>query len=277
MPYADSDGVRLYYEETGSGYPILFIHEYAGDYLSWEPQLRYFSRRYRCIAYNARGYPPSDVPESGDAYGQNRATDDAHNVLAHLGIARAHIVGLSMGGFATAHFGMRYGAEARSLVVGGCGYGSAPEDHATFGVWSHEIADQIDATGMADFGPGYFDTPARETLKRKVPREFDESLRRFREHSVIGAAMHMRHVQGERPSLWDFEDQLGALAMPVLIVNGDVDDACHKTGAYLKRTIPDSGHWMLPDTGHAINLEEPELFNQGLERFFAAAEVRSPA
>ncbi len=277
MPYVDSDGPRLYYEETGAGYPILFIHEYAGDYLSWEPQLRYFSRRYRCIAYNARGYPPSDVPETADSYGQDQATDDAHRVLAHLGIERAHVVGLSMGGFAAAHFGMRYGAASRSLVIGGCGYGSAPDDHETFAEWCRDTADWIDAVGMAEFGPEYFDTPARETLKRKVPREFDESLRRFSEHAAIGAAMHMRHVQGERPSLWDFERRLAALAMPVLIVNGDVDEQCHVTGGYLKRTIPDAGHWMLPDTGHAINLEEPELFNQGLDRFFAAAEARSPA
>ena len=63
MPYADSGGVRLYYEEVGKGTPIVFVHEFADDLRSWEPQMRYFSRRYRCIAYNARGYPPSDVPE----------------------------------------------------------------------------------------------------------------------------------------------------------------------------------------------------------------------
>lgn len=277
MAFADSDGVRLYYEETGEGYPILFIHEYAGDYLSWEPQLRYFSRRYRCIAYNARGYPPSDVPETADGYGQDHATDDAWRVLAHLGIERAHIVGLSMGGFAAVHFGMRYGHAARSLVVGGCGYGSAPEDHEAFADVARAYADRIEEIDMAAFGADYFTHPARETLRRKVPREFAESLKRFCEHSTLGAAMTMRYFQGERPSLWDFEDQLGALAMPVLIVNGDVDDMCHKTGGYLKNAIPDSGHWMLPDTGHAINLEEPELFNQGLERFFTAAEARSPA
>ena len=141
MPYVESDGPRLYYEETGDGYPILFIHEYAGDYLSWEPQLRYFSRRYRCIAYNARGYPPSDVPETADAYGQDEATDDAYRVLAHLGIARAHVVGLSMGGFAAAHFGMRHGDAARSLVIAGCGYGSAPDDHETFAEWCRDNAD----------------------------------------------------------------------------------------------------------------------------------------
>ncbi len=58
MPYANSDDVRLYYEEVGKGTPIVFVHEFADDLYSWEPQIRFFSRRYRCIAYNARGYPP---------------------------------------------------------------------------------------------------------------------------------------------------------------------------------------------------------------------------
>ena len=62
MSYADAEGVKLYVEETGTGYPIIFVHEFAGDYRSWRPQVQFFSRRYRTIAYNARGYPPSDVP-----------------------------------------------------------------------------------------------------------------------------------------------------------------------------------------------------------------------
>ena len=69
MPYATTDdGVKLYYEETGTGTPIVFVHEFAGDVRSWEPQLRYFGRRYRCVAYNARGYPPSEVPATVDKY-----------------------------------------------------------------------------------------------------------------------------------------------------------------------------------------------------------------
>jgi pimeloyl-ACP methyl ester carboxylesterase len=67
---ATDDGVKLHYEEAGSGSPIVFVHEFAGDARSWEPQLRHFSRRYRCIAYNARGYPPSDVPEDVERYSQ---------------------------------------------------------------------------------------------------------------------------------------------------------------------------------------------------------------
>ena len=109
MPHVTADdGVKIYYEDTGTGFPIVFVHEFAGDFRSYEAQVRYFARRYRCIAYNARGYPPSDVPDDEQAYSQDRARDDVRAVLDGLRIDQAHIVGISMGGFATLHFGMAY-------------------------------------------------------------------------------------------------------------------------------------------------------------------------
>ena len=275
MPYADSGGVRLYYEEAGDGYPVLFVHEFAGDHASWEPQMRYFSRRYRCIAYGARGYPPSEVPQGGDAYGQDQAVADAVAVLRHLSIARTHIVGLSMGAFCTVHFGMRHAAMARSLVVVGCGYGAPPGEHEGFSRQCREFADRIDAAGWAEIAKDYAQGATRLRFKAKNPRGWLEFADRLCEHDSVGAAMHMRHVQGGRPSLWHFVDALKALPMPVLVVNGDEDEPCLETGLFLKRTIADCGHWILPTTGHTINLEEPELFNLGLERFFAEAEARS--
>ena len=122
MPHLTTDdGVKLFYEETGGGIPIVFVHEFAGDCRSYEMQMRYFGQRYRCIAYNARGYPPSDVPEDGEKYSQKRACDDIRAVLDALKIDKAHIAGLSMGGFAALHFGFNYPDRARSLVVAGCG------------------------------------------------------------------------------------------------------------------------------------------------------------
>ena len=103
------EGVKLYYEETGQGFPIVFVHEFAGDHRSYEPQVRYFARRYRCITYNARGYPPSDVPNDEPAYSQERARDDIRSVLDGLGIDLAHIVGISMGGFGALHLGAKLG------------------------------------------------------------------------------------------------------------------------------------------------------------------------
>ena len=275
--YADADGVRLYCEETGTGYPVVFVHEFAGDTASWEPQVRYFSRRYRCVTYNARGYPPSDVPENPDSYGQARAADDIAAVLDRFGIDRAHVVGLSMGGFATVHFGLRHPGRARSLVVAGCGYGAPPETHADFAASARANADLIEEIGMEAFAPDYSEAEARLTLKRKDRRGFDDYLAQFTAHSALGSAMHMRHVQGARPSLWDFAGPLAALAMPVLVVSGDTDGDCLETGIFLKRTIPDCGLWIAPDTGHAVNLEEPDAFNRELAAFFAAAEARSAA
>src|SRR5262245_66657248 len=107
MAYAMAeDGVRLYYEETGAGRPVIFVHEFAGDARSWEPQMRHFGKRYRAIAFNARGFPPSDVPEQVVSYSQARAADDILAVLDHIGERQAPIIGLSMGGFGTLHFGV---------------------------------------------------------------------------------------------------------------------------------------------------------------------------
>src|SRR3981081_4167866 len=143
------DGVKLYYEEVGSGAPLIFVHEFAGDCRSWEPQMRYFGRRYRCIAYNARGFPPSDVPGDVEKYSQARARDDIKAVLDGLKIDQAHIVGLSMGGFATLHFGFTYPDRARSLAIGGCGYGAAPEQRAQFVEEAEAAAARFEQLGMA--------------------------------------------------------------------------------------------------------------------------------
>src|ERR1044072_2631609 len=120
MPHLTTDdGVKLYYEETGKGTPIVFVHEFAGDCRSWEPHLRYFWQRYRGIAYNARGVPPSDIPDTVERSSQERARDDIKAVLDALKLDKAHIVGLSMGGFAALHFGFTYPERTRSLVIGG--------------------------------------------------------------------------------------------------------------------------------------------------------------
>jgi pimeloyl-ACP methyl ester carboxylesterase len=149
MPHLNADdGAKLYYEELGGGIPIVFVHEFAGDHRSWELQVRHFSRRYRCIAYNARGYPPSDVPDDGESYSQDRARDDICAVLDALSIETAHVVGLSMAGFAALHFGFTYPTRARSLVVGGCGYGASPDKRAQFAEETEAAARRFEDAGI---------------------------------------------------------------------------------------------------------------------------------
>jgi len=266
------DGVALHYEEAGSGTPILFVHEFGGDWRSWEPQMRYFTRRYRCITYSARGYLPSQVPESVDAYSQVNAVNDMIDVLDGLNIDRAHIVGLSMGGFATLHFGLRHPDRARSLVVAGAGYGAEKAFEAYFRDVSLAVADQFEGQGAPAFAPTYATAASRIVFQVKDPRGWQEFATQLGEHSSLGSAMTMRGVQARRPSIYDLEDELKRMTVPMLIVVGDEDDHCLQPGIFLKKTVPASGLLVLPKTGHTLNIEEPALFNQFVSDFLATVE-----
>jgi pimeloyl-ACP methyl ester carboxylesterase len=268
------DGVRLHYEEAGAGTPIVFVHEFAGDARSWEPQLRHFARRYRCIAYCARGYPPSDVPESFERYSQARARDDIRGVLDALGLERAHIVGLSMGANATLHFGLTYAKRALSLTFAGGGYGSPPATRGEFQQTSRANAETIRAKGIAHFVDTYGRGPTRLQLQRKDPRAFDEYLRQFREHSAQGSINTLLGVQARRPSFYDMTAEIAKLQVPLLILTGDEDEPSIEASLMIKRCAPKAALAVLPKSGHGINLEEPALFNQLLDDFLHQVETR---
>ncbi|TAK82849.1 MAG: alpha/beta hydrolase [Betaproteobacteria bacterium] len=267
------DGVKLYYEEAGAGTPIVFVHEFAGDLRSWEPQLRHFSRRYRCIAYNARGYPPSGVPEDSEHYSQARARDDIRSVLDGLRIPRAHIVGLSMGAMASLHFGMTYGKKALSITVAGGGYGAHPAQFAQFQKDSRANAEFIRNQGLDRFVETYGYGPTRVQLQNKDPRGFAEYLAQFAQHSALGSANTLLGYQARRPSLYDLTEEMARIDVPTLIVAGDEEEPCLEACLLMKRTIPGAGLAILPRSGHGINLEEPALFNQLLESFFHQVEA----
>jgi len=274
MPHAlTDDGVKLYYEEAGAGTPLVFVHEYAGDHRSWEPQMRFFSRHYRCVAFDARGYPPSDVPDDPQKYSQARARDDIRDVLRHLKLDKAHICGLSMGGFAALHFGFAHAAMARSLVVGGCGYGAEPAKSAQFRQEIDATADQIEKDGMAKVAKRYSLGPTRVQFQNKNPRAWAEFARQLAEHSTRGSALTMRGVQARRPSLWELQEEMKKLSVPTLIVTGDEDDPCLEPSLMMKRAIATSALAVMPAAGHTINIEDPEEFNRLVFNFLAAVEA----
>ncbi|HSB24209.1 MAG TPA: alpha/beta hydrolase [Burkholderiaceae bacterium] len=277
------DGVQLYYEEAGSGTPIVFVHEFAGDHRSWEPQLRYFARTHRCIAYNARGYPPSDVPDSADRYVQQRQCDDLLAVLDALDIRRAHVVGCSMGAFATLHFGMQHATEAAaaravSLTLVGVGSGAHP---AIYRSWQRECIERAAAIrrdGMAQLTATYGHGAARLQYLQKDPRGFTEFAQQLAGHSAAGSAYTMEGYQGRRPSLYDLTDAMAAIDVPMLVVSGDEDDLCLEPSLLIKRAVPMAGLAIVPRTGHAVNLEEPAFFNRLLSEFLLqVSEGRWPA
>jgi len=267
------DAVNLHYEEAGSGTPIVFVHEFGGSYRSWEPQMRYFSRRYRAIAFAARGYPPSDVPPDMEAYSQLRAAQDIAAVMDAVGIDRAHIVGLSMGGFATLHFGLESPERALSLVVAGAGYGAEKQHEEYFRSVSLEVARQFEIQGSESFAKTYALGASRVQFQNKDPRGWREFARMLGEHSAVGAANTMRGVQARRPSIYDLEERLKQMRVPTLVMVGDEDDHCLQPGIFLKKTLPASGLLVLPKTGHTLNLEEPDIFNRFVADFLAQVEA----
>jgi pimeloyl-ACP methyl ester carboxylesterase len=267
------DGTRIYFEEVGAGIPVLFVHEFAGDHRSWEPQMRSFSRRYRSIVFAARGYPPSDVPKDVGAYSQDLAVTDAISVLDHLEIERAHVVGLSMGGFTSLHLGLRRPERMRSVVVAGVGYGAHPDAQRSFRNEAEAIAAALEADGSSVFAARYAEGPARVQFQNKDPRGWAEFARLLAEHSSEGSANTMRGVQRERPSLYDLRGDLAKMEVPVLLVVGDEDEGCLDANLMLKRTIPSSGLAVVPRTGHTSNLEEPELFDRLVLGFLATVDA----
>ncbi len=272
MPTARTlDGVSLHYETSGEGEPLLFVHEFAGDHRSWEPQVRHFKAEFRCITYAARGYPPSEVPAEVAAYSQARAVEDAVAVLDAAGAEAAHVVGLSMGGFATLHLVLRHPDRAVSAVIAGVGYGAQPERQEQFRRESHAIADAFEREGSARVAEGYAVGPARVQFQNKRPEAWREFAAALARHDAVGAAMTMRGVQATRQSLYELAGELSAVRTPLLILAGDEDEGSLEPSLMLKRTIPTAGLQILPRTGHTINLEEPDLFNEAVGRFLEAA------
>jgi pimeloyl-ACP methyl ester carboxylesterase len=276
MPYAiASDGTRLYYEEAGKGTPLVFVHEFSGDLRSWELQIRHFSRQYRCIAFNARGYPPSDIPRARGRYSYTIAADDVAAVLRHLGLRKAHVVGCSMGGYTTLQFGIRHPARALSLTAVGAGAGSnqAPGARAAFLKATEANARRFETLGMPAAVRAAGVSPGRYPQLNKDPRGFAE-FRRFQEaHSALGLANVQRGVQAKRPTIYQLEGPLRRLRVPLLAVSGDEDDNCRAPAVFIKEVCMSARLWICPGTGHTVNTEEPDQFNHVLGAFLALVDA----
>ena len=271
MPTFDSAGVQIFYQVTGEGFPLIWSHEFAGSYESWEPQTRHFSRRYRVITYNDRGYPPSDVPDDPAAYSQDITIEDLRRLMDHLGLAQAYIGGLSMGGGVALNFALRYPERCCAIIVASTGSGTTHNE--AFRAGGAAMADRLLAEGtppvMKDYGSG----PTRVQLRRKDPKGYAEFMQLLLGHNARGSAYTFRGVQLQRPTIDRLIPRLNELQVPTLIMVGDEDDPCIEPAIMLKRAIPRSGLAVLPQCGHAINLEEPALFNRIVADFLTAVEA----
>jgi pimeloyl-ACP methyl ester carboxylesterase len=271
MPRIGLNGVELYYEDSGSGPPVVFCHEFASDYRGWDPQVRAFGRTYRCITYSYRGFPPSSVPDKPDAYSEDLLIEDLRALVEHLGLPPAHFVGFSMGGSVVLNFALRYPSLCRGIVVVGAGAGTTNRERFERDI--EQTVDLLRARGIEAFAEVYAEGPSRLPFKRKDPHGWAAFRRQLADHSATGQAFTMLGVQRQRPTIFALEDALHALEVPTLVVIGDEDEPCVDTAVFMKRHIPSAGLLVLPQSGHAVNLEEPALFNAAVLEFFRLAEA----
>ena len=274
MPYVQSEGARLYYEVAGTGTPIVFVHEFSGDLWSWEKQVQHFSRRYRCAAFNARGYPPSDVPDAAKQYSHIQAVEDLAAVMGHLKIQKAHIVGCSMGSRTVLDFGLKYPRKALSLTMIGLGAGGDPRDGAAFKRAAEARAKLYEEGGLAEALAAIKKAHNRIQLKRKNPRAFEDFCQRFMRHSAQGCAHVTRRVMARRPSLFGMSKPLSAMKVPAHVVVGDEDPDALEASLFMKRVSATVRLSVVPATGHLVNLEEPDLLHRLTEDFFALVESK---
>jgi pimeloyl-ACP methyl ester carboxylesterase len=267
------DGTTLHVEETGSGTPVVFVHEFAGDHRSWEPQMRFFARSHRCVTFAARGYPPSDIPTDPRAYSQDIARGDVLAVIDALGIEKAHFAGHSMGAYTVLHVGLDYPERCLSVAALGCGWGSNPAERDASASACKDIARLFQSEPIEVAAANYAGAPARQTFQVKDPRGFSEFKRMLAEHSGTGSALTMLNIQLKRPTLWDLEKRLRGFNAPLLVIVGDEDFPCLDGSLFLKRVIPTAGLLVIPRAGHTINSEEPSAVNTALAELFDAAEA----
>jgi pimeloyl-ACP methyl ester carboxylesterase len=249
----------------------VFCHEFAGGYRSWDPQVRTFGRWYRCITYNHRGFPPSSVPDDPEAYSQDLLIEDLRALMEHLGLEQAHLVGFSLGGSVVLNFALRYPRMCRAIAVVGTGAGTTHVERFQSDI-DHTV-ELLRTRGMEGFIETYTEGPTRLPYKRKDRYGWEEFRRQLADHSPVGQALTMLVVMRRRPTIFALEDHLRQLEVPTLVVIGDEDEPCVDPAVFMKRHIPCAGLLVLPQSGHAVNLEEPARFNAAVLEFFQLVEA----
>jgi len=248
MPKVRVNEVELYYEVYGQGYPVIFLHGFAGTVNMWQPQIPVLSRDHQFIIYDARGHGQSESPPSVDQYSADIVVEDLFQLLKSLGIERAVAGGLSMGGYQSLRFYLHHPEMVAALILMDTGPGY--RNLARREEWNHQPearAHLLETQGVEAFdeaagAPSY--TP-REIMLTQNP---------------IGLANMARKVVAQYDS-WVI-DNLGEIRVPTLVLVGENDTPFLQAAEYMSKTIPGARFVLIPEAGHAANLDNVEIFNE---------------
>jgi pimeloyl-ACP methyl ester carboxylesterase len=252
VPTLERDGVAIRYEDDGRGPAILLSHGYGATSQMWAGQVSEFEADFRVITWDLRGHGQSDSPEEPSDYSREAAVGDMRAILDACRIERAVIGGLSLGGYLSLAFHLAHPERVRALM-------------------------------LFDTGPGYKNAKAREAWNRgaeKAAREFETSgfsaLTGSAEVQVSTHRSAAGLARAARGTLAQFDsqvaDSLPDIRVPTLVLAGERDEPFLVATDYMAAKIPNATKVLVPDAGHAANIEQPKAFNEAVRCFLATVD-----
>ena len=260
MPKAKVNGVNLYYEEQGSGTPVLMLHGFAGTTRMWDPQVKPFSQKYRFITCDMRGHGQSESPGNLSQYATDLVVEDQHQLLRHLGITKAVIGGLSVGGFVTLKFYEAHPEMCVALILCDTGPGyRTPEAAAGWNKICVERAGVLEKGGIEAFMKSEFSRSDYYTTPEVMRKHNPKGLALFSRGAMVNpAAVHV----------------LEQIKVPTLILVGDGDQPFLFSSEYMQKRIPNSELVVIKNAGHGSNVDQPQKFNDAILTFLERSGIK---
>jgi len=255
MAFFNSNGVDLYYRDEGSGDPLIFLHGFTLDNRQWDNQAVYFRGDYRVILPDARGHGKSDAPET--AYAREDRAADLLNLMDHLALEKAHVIGASMGGADAFSLALDHPERFRSLTLVG----------TTLAGWrpARRFIDNL----MLE--KGYSIDRIKEEFIKSVLVKYKDRNQKL--HDRLGDIM--KDFSGKpwadpNKGKYPVREELplaGRIGIPVCLIIGKHDIMFMPLAEELDRRLPDSRLEVIPDAGHLVNMDMPQRFNAVLSGF----------
>ncbi|MFQ5830110.1 MAG: alpha/beta fold hydrolase [Candidatus Methylomirabilia bacterium] len=271
MPYLRTDdGVKIYYEDHGRGFPLVLAYGIGGNTGMWQPNIAALSARYRLILWEPRGHARSESPEDPARYSFRRWALDLRDVLRHLRIRKAHVGGLSLGGGIAARFTLLYPARVRSLLIfDSSSAAGLPLSVENLVMRAHSIEVTLNEGMEAMAELAIASNPNVAGRVKLDPRARDEIFAMYRMLTPIGYANALRALI----AMDYITDQLSKIRVPTLLVCGDEDPSLGPMKV-IKNKIRASRLVVLSPAGHFANRDQPKAFNQAVLEFLSKVDRR---
>ena len=253
MPYLNRDGVKIYYEERGSGPAVLLSHGYSASARMWSGQMDTLSDRYHVIAWDMRGHDRSDSPDDPALYSHEATTADMAAILDACGAERAVIGGLSLGGFMTLAFNVAYPQRVAALMLFDCGPGyKKDEPREGWNKMARDMASALERKGLAAMGASAEVVVAHHRSAQGLA------------HAARGI---LQQADGR------VIESLPSIKVPTLVLAGAKDVQFLAATDYMAAKIPGAEKIILEGAGHAANIDQPEAFNRAVRAFLDRATI----